>query len=149
MKITIGTETRDNRIKISFRGCDMQKCIAWVRFASVLLTIGVCLLLAQPGSAQSIISGEITGTVTDATHAVVPNATVSLLSKETGFNSSVTTASTGTFRFPLLRPGTYDMSVTAPNFRTSKRTVDAGVGQVTEVTVQLEVGATTETVEVT
>jgi hypothetical protein len=127
----------------------MSKAIEWVRFATLLVTIGVCLLMARPGSAQSIISGEITGTVTDATHAVVPNATVNLLSTESGFNATATTSSSGTFRFPLLRPGTYNLSVTANNFRTSKRTVDAGVGQVTDVTVQLEVGATTETVEVT
>jgi hypothetical protein len=114
----------------------------------LLVTMAICLLLAQPGSAQSIISGEITGTVTDSTHAVVPNATVNLLSTETGFSASVTTSSSGTFRFPLLRPGTYSLSVTANNFRVSKRSVDAAVGAVTEVPIQLEIGATTETVEV-
>jgi hypothetical protein len=149
MKITIGTENMDDRIKISVRGCDMQKGMAWVRFASLLLAIAVCLLVARPGSAQSIISGEINGTVVDATHAVVPNATVDLLSTETGFKASVTTTSSGTFRFPLLRPGNYTLSVSAANFRTSKRDVTADVGQVAEITVQLEVGATTETVEVT
>jgi outer membrane receptor protein involved in Fe transport len=127
----------------------MQKGMAWVRFASLLLTIGVCLLMARPGSAQSTVSGEITGTVTDATHAVVPNATVTLTNNETGFSATATTSSSGTFRFPLLRPGNYNLSVTANNFRTSKRDVVAAVGQVVDFPVQLEVGATTETVEVT
>jgi carboxypeptidase family protein len=131
------------------RGSHMRKTFALLRFVSLLVMIGVCLLMARPGSAQSIISGEITGTVTDATHAVVPNATVNLLGTETGFSASATTTATGTFRFPLLRPGTYNLSVTANNFRTSKREVVASVGAIIDVSVQLEVGATTETVEVT
>ena len=127
----------------------MHKAGAWLRPAVLLLTLAVCLLTARSGRAQSIISGEIIGTVTDASHAVVPTATVTLSSTETGFNSTTTTTSSGTFRFPLLRPGTYDLSVTAKGFRVSKLTVDAAVGAVKEVEVQLEVGATTETVEVT
>jgi hypothetical protein len=142
MRIAIEVETMD-------KGSHMHKTFASLRFASLLVMIGVCLLMARPGSAQSIISGEITGTVTDATHAVVPNATVTVLSTESGFTASVTTTSSGTFRFPLLKPGPYNLSVTANNFRTSKHEVVASVGAITDVAVQLVVGATTETVEVT
>jgi hypothetical protein len=60
----------------------------------------------------------------------------------------VTTSSSGTFRFPLLRPGSYNLSVSAKGFREAKTTVDAGVGAVNDVPIQLTVGATTETVEV-
>src|ERR1700676_4107048 len=143
MRIITGAE-----IKIQFLGARVNEGVRGIRFASFLVPFTICMLMATSGSAQSIISGEITGTVTDATHGIVPNATVTLVSMESGFNATTTTNSSGTFRFPLLRPGTYNLTVTANNFRTSKRDVVAGVGQVTDVAVQLEVGATTETVEV-
>jgi Carboxypeptidase regulatory-like domain len=148
MRIKSSAETRDDQTKILLGEDNMCRAVASVRFASLLVTITICLLMTQSGSAQSIISGEITGTVTDATHAVVPNATVTLTSNETGFNATTTTNASGAFRFPLLRPGDYTLTVTANAFRTSKRDIVAGVGQVTDVPVQLEVGATTETVEV-
>jgi hypothetical protein len=148
MRIKSGIEMREDQIKMSVKRGDMHRAVTSVRFASLLVSLMICLLVAQSGSAQSIISGEITGTVTDSTHAVVPNATVTLTSNETGFNATTTTSSSGTFRFPLLRPGNYTLTVGANAFRTSKRDIVAGVGQVTDVPVQLEVGATTETVEV-
>ncbi len=150
MKITFGVDANDNQVKNLVQGTRKRTGVAVVRLASFLsIVITICLLIAPPGLAQSIISGEITGTVTDSTHAVVPNATVTLLGAESGFNATTTTSSSGTFRFPLLRPGTYTVTVTANNFRTSKRDVVAAVGQVIDVPVQLEVGPTTETVEVT
>jgi Carboxypeptidase regulatory-like domain len=149
MKITFGVDVRGSHIKNLAQGTRKRMPVASLRFAAFVVAIMVCLLMPRPGSAQSIISGEITGAVTDATNAVVPNATVTLMSTESGFTATTTTNSSGSFRFPLLRPGTYNLSVTANSFRTSKRDVVAAVGQVVDVTVQLEVGATTETVEVT
>src|SRR6267378_7938973 len=149
MKITIGTENRDDRIKISVRGCDMQKGMAWVRFASLLLTIAVCLMVAQPGSAQNAVSGEITGTVTDSTGSVVPSATVNLASSDTGSSSTQTTESTGTFRFSLVKPGNYTLTVTAKGFSTRKQEVVARTGQVVDLPVKLELGQVTQTIEIT
>src|SRR5258708_427568 len=150
MKITFGVDASDNQVKILIQGTRKRTVVAVVRLASFLsIVITICLLIVPPGLAQSIISGEITGTVTDSTHAVVPNATVTLVGAESGSNATTTTDSSGAFRFPLLRPGNYTLTVTANNFRTSKRDVVAAVGQVIDVPVQLEVGPTTETVEVT
>src|SRR5258706_14902839 len=133
MRITIGFGTRGNQIKESVHGTRKRMSVAAVRFAFLSMAITICLLMAQSGLAQNIVSGEITGTVTDATHAVVPNATVTLMSTESGFNATTSASSSGTFRFPLLRPGTYNLSVTANCFRTSKRDVDAAVGQAVDV----------------
>lgn len=121
-----------------------------LRFPVIVLGVFCFLgLTYQQASAQTIISGDITGTVTDPTHALVPDAKVTLVSKDTGATSTATTSSSGTFRFPLLRPGAYDLTVSAAGFRESKLTVNAAVGEVTEVPIQLEVGAVSETVEVT
>ncbi len=116
---------------------------------AVVLGIFCFLGLAYQASAQTIISGDITGTVTDATHAVVPDAKITLVSKDTGASLTTTTSSEGTFRFPLLRPGAYDLTVSAPNFGEYKRTVNAAVGEVTDIPVQLEIGTVSEAVRVT
>jgi len=86
-------------------------------FALLLLVVGFS---ASQAWAQSVVSGEIDGTVTDPAGAVVPNATVSLGSSETGTNESTTTGSNGTFRFALVKPGSYTLTVSVGGFRTAK-----------------------------
>ena len=116
------------------------------------LAKNLCLLLiactASTVFAQSIISGEVTGSVTDMSHAVVPNATVTLTSKEMGTTQTVTTNAAGDFRFPLLRPGMYTVTVKAAGFSTATQDVTVGVGQVTTASLQLRVGTASETIEV-
>jgi hypothetical protein len=103
---------------------------------------------ATNAAAQSVVSGEIGGTVTDQTGAVVPNASVNLSSTDTGFNETTTTGGTGTFRFALLKPGPYTLTVSADGFSRLRSSVIASLGQVTNIPVQLEVGKATQTVEV-
>lgn len=115
-------------------------------FALLLVFVG---FFARQAWAQSVVSGEIDGTVTDPAGAVVPNAAVSLSSAETGTNESTTTGSNGTFRFALVKPGGYTLTVSVAGFRTSKLTVISSLGQVTSVPVKLEVGTQSQSVEVT
>lgn len=121
---------------------------AWSFNLFALLSLALCLVFAPAGLAQSLVSGEISGTITDASGAVVPNATVNLASTETGFNESTTTSAAGTFRFALVKPGSYTLAVTASGFNTVKRSVVSTTGQVSEFPIQLEVGGKTETVEI-
>src|SRR5215469_5031688 len=117
-----------------------------------LLSLGLLSALVLTTSAvfaQSIISGEVTGVVTDSSGAVLPNASVTLNSKETGATQTVNTSSTGSFRFPLLRPGTYTLTATANGFTKLTQDISVGVGQVTNATLQLRVGTNSETIEVT
>jgi hypothetical protein len=99
--------------------------------------------------AQSIISGDISGTVTDPSGAAVPNASVTLNSKVTGEARTTTTSATGTYRFALLRPGNYAVSVKQTGFAPATQNVIVAVGQVTSSTIQLKLGSETQTVEVT
>jgi hypothetical protein len=115
-------------------------------FALLLVFVGFS---ASQAWAQSVVSGEIDGTVTDPAGAVVPNATVNLSSAETGTNESTTTSSNGSFRFALVRPGSYTLTVSVAGFRTVKLTVTASLGQVTTTPVKLEVGTQSQTIEVT
>lgn len=113
------------------------------------LALATCLLIPSAAWAQSLISGQVDGTVTDATGAVAPNATVNLSSSETAFNETTTTSATGTFHFPLVKPGNYMLTVTLSGFTTQKRTVVVSLGQITNASVQLEVGKASQTIEVT
>jgi outer membrane receptor protein involved in Fe transport len=116
----------------------------------VLCALAVCLAtLSMPVHAQSLISGDVTGTVTDASGAVVPSAVVTLKSSDTGATQTASTNASGSYRFTLLKPGHYVVSVSLTGFRTAERTVDVAVGQIAAANLTLEVGAASQTVEVT
>jgi hypothetical protein len=108
-----------------------------------------CLLSPSASFSQSLVSGEVDGTVLDSSGAAVPNASVNLSSSDTGFNESTTTTISGAFRFALVKPGQYALTVSAANFTKQNRMVTVSLGQVTTVPVKLEVGARSETIEVT
>jgi hypothetical protein len=118
----------------------------FVKFFALVVLVGFSISQAW---AQSVVSGEIDGSVTDPAGAVVPNAVVNLSSSETGTNESTTTSSSGAFRFALVKPGNYTLGVSVAGFRTVKLTVVASLGQATTIPIRLEVGVQSQTVEVT
>src|SRR5260370_10013259 len=118
----------------------------FLKFFALLMLVGFSCNQAW---AQSVVSGEIDGTVTDPAGAVVPNATVNLSSTETGFNESTTTGANRTFRFELLKPGSYTLNVSVAGFRAVKLTVIASLGQATVIPVKLEVETQSQSIEVT
>ena len=125
----------------------MKKLCFRLVFASAILSISICL--TQSSFAQSITSGDITGTVTDPSAAVLPNAAVTLKNVATGATQTTKTTSQGTYRFAFLGPGRYTVSVTAPGFIEAQRYVDVLVGQAVTTDIQLALGTSTQSVEVT
>jgi hypothetical protein len=113
---------------------------------TVLLAVGSFSLLT---TAQTVVNGDISGTVTDPAGAVVSNADVSLTSVADGRSQTTTTNATGLYRFSFLKPGTYKLTVAAKGFKSVTETVSVSVGQVALVNAKLEVGAASEVVEVT
>src|SRR5690349_21317850 len=111
----------------------------YFRFLKVFALLVFVSFSVNRALAQSVVSGEVLGTVTDPTGAAAPSASVSLSSSETGFNAETTTGETGTFRFALVKPGNYTLTVTLSGFSPVKRAVVVALGQVTNVSVQLEV----------
>jgi hypothetical protein len=121
--------------------------------AKIFLALGlaaVCML-TLPGSlkAQSIISGDIAGTVTDPSGAAVPGSTVTVTSKATGAAQTVTTNGAGSYRMSLLKPGDYTLVVKATGFERASETVTVTLGTVTQADIKLTVGSAAQTVEVT
>ncbi len=112
----------------------------------VLLLLSLCLAL--PVFAQRDM-GTVLGTVTDATGAVVPGATVTITEEATGITNVVQTDNTGSYIRPLLKPGSYTVSVEAAGF---KKSIQTGVflqsGSRVQASFNLELGQVTETIEV-
>lgn len=119
--------------------------------AAVLLTAaGFMTNLAVPTAfAQSNISGDIAGSVVDASGAAVANARVTVTSLARGDMKTVLSDRVGDFRVPLLSPGKYSVTVTATGFDTAKLEASVSQGVITPLAVKLTVGQTSTTVEVT
>src|SRR5262252_1125198 len=103
---------------------------------------------AIPAAAQSLTSGDAAGTITDPSGAVVPDATVTLKSNDTGATQTRTTNAQGAYRFSLLAPGTYTVSVTASGFQATQKQVTVTVGQAANANLQMGLGSASQTVEV-
>jgi len=80
--------------------------------------------LFVPRFVQAQASAGITGTITDPSGAVVPNATVTIRNEGTSVADHTTTGSAGTYAFRGVNPGTYSVTVEAQGF---KKNVQSGV----------------------
>ena len=108
-------------------------------FRRALLSALVVLLVLPTLYAQTITSGDITGTVSDPTGAIVPGATVILKEVNTGDSRTVQSNSVGSYRFNLLKPGTYQIYSTAPGLKSDiVARVAVAVGQVQTVNIVLK-----------
>ncbi|HMX28348.1 MAG TPA: carboxypeptidase-like regulatory domain-containing protein, partial [Blastocatellia bacterium] len=107
------------------------------------------LLTTITAIAQTPTAG-ITGQVTDATGAVVPGATIKVTNLDTNISQKTVSNVSGEFVVPYLNPARYTLEAQAGGFRQYKRdNFKLEVGQTLRLDIQLEVGATTETVTIT
>src|SRR5262245_7343709 len=94
-------------------------------------------------------AGQIVGVVTDSSGGVVPGITITAKEVGTGFSQSTETGDDGLYVFPTLRPTHYEISVESTGFRTFRRVgIELLANQNLTVNINLEVGAVTETVNV-
>src|ERR1700756_5847305 len=117
----------------------------------LLLSVFSCLFAALSPTAafcQSLTSGDVTGVVTDPSGAAIANAKVTLKSNATGGTQTHTTNEQGNYRFSLLSPGDYTVSVAASNFQVTEETASVTVGQTTTLNVRVQLASASQTVEV-
>ena len=94
-------------------------------------------------------SGQITGSVTDASGAVIAGATVAAVNDGTGLKRDAVTNEQGNYLLSPLPPGVYRVSVTKTGFRSVARTsLTLAVDQTVRMDIALELGTVSETVEV-
>ncbi len=120
-----------------------------VASTGIASTLALALVTAPAALAQTAVDGAIGGTVTDASGAVVGNATVLVHNNGTNAEQTLTADGSGFFRAVHLESGTYNVTITAPSFE-SYRSVNVvvQVGAFTTVDAHLTVGSSAETVEV-
>jgi hypothetical protein len=116
----------------------------------VILTVFAALLLLPGISlAQSVVTGGISGVVTDPTGAVIVGATVNLKNNATGESFTTTTGTSGSFQFTLLKPGNYVVSASQSGFKQTTESLEVLLGQTVAANLKLEIGSGAVTVEVT
>ncbi len=121
------------------------------RFRQYLLVLAaifcICLLTNVSAMAQST-TADVVGTVTDNSGAVVPDAKVTITNNGTNQSRTSHTNSAGEYVFTLLLPGQYSVRVEAAKFKAFIGNVAISAGDRARVDAPLQVGATTETIEV-
>jgi Carboxypeptidase regulatory-like domain len=119
-----------------------------LRVTLVAFTLACLVLTARMASAQA--AAGMTGTVTDSTGAVIPNAQVTITNNGTGLKTHLVTSSAGTYSTVGLTPGTYTLTVEAPGFQKAIQTeIHIEVSTTATVNATLKAGSSTQTVEVT
>ena len=118
--------------------------------ACLLFTI-LCITCLCASQARAQVSGAtLSGTVTDSSGAVIPNAQVAITDVATGVTRTVSSGDAGLYSAPNLLPGTYEIRVTAMGFSTQVRKgITLTVGAQQGLDIKMQVGQVSQTVEVT
>jgi hypothetical protein len=110
-------------------------------------TLTILLVFAEIILAQS--TGSIQGIITDATGALLPNATVTVSNQGTGENHALKTDNAGFYSLPSLAPGAYRVEVQAPGMQTLRANdLIVAVGTTTTQNFNVKVGETSTTIEI-
>jgi Carboxypeptidase regulatory-like domain/TonB dependent receptor len=127
-----------------------RKGINWTtRFGFLFFACACFLSLSARSGFGQVDEGSISGTIQDATGAVVPNAQVTLLNTDQGLTLVIQTNDSGEYTFSPVRIGHYSLTVTAKGFsKTTQANLTVNVSQHLQVNVLLKLGASTEVVEV-
>jgi len=119
----------------------MKKFFCWAIF--------VCLLTAASSFAQ-INNATLTGTVTDATGAVLPGVMVTATNNATGVSTPTLSNEAGAYNIQSLIPGTYTVSGELPGFqKQTYQNVELGNAVTVRLNFTLQVASQTQSVEVT
>jgi Carboxypeptidase regulatory-like domain/TonB dependent receptor len=135
-KVNVPWNLREGRVSAFFAA-------TWLTALLMLLTLGTRTAHAQLDAAT------LNGTVTDATGAVIPDATVTITNAGTGVSRATVSNQAGDFSVPALDPGKYTVATSKAGFGTSEQSgVTLQVAQVATLNVVLKVGTAVESIDV-
>ena len=118
------------------------------QFLLCTLLIASALLMPSLLCAQAYF-GTVSGELTDASGAVIPGASVTLLDEEKGFNFNTTSDTSGRYLFRSVAPGLYSVSADAKGFaKVTSARFKVDVNQNATTNLKLKIGAASQTVEV-
>ncbi len=128
-----------------------RRLLKFVR-SSCRLVFGILIpfCLASPlASAQTLTTGDIAGTVTDAQGAVIGHAQVTATNEDTGAVSKTESTATGGYHVPLLVPGHYSVTSSHAGFEMDTASVLVSVAKVAQANFAMRIGSVQQTVHVT
>ena len=118
-----------------------------ITFAAISLFL-FAMLTPSAIFGQATASGNIQGTISDPSQAVINGAEVTITSVSTGSSRTMVTNNAGSYRFDLLAAGKYKLTVKATGFSTAAQNIELLVGQAATSNVTLTPGAASQTIEV-
>jgi hypothetical protein len=114
----------------------------------ILVCIAVLVLFSIAAFAQSD-TARLVGTITDASGAAIPNATITVTNKGTARAITVTTGASGEYVVNALPPGNYHVDVKQASFKTASADITLEVSQVREISLKMQAGSVETVVNVT
>jgi len=115
------------------------------RFSLLSVYAGLMAVL----SAQVLPVGTVDGTVKDPSGALLTGIKVTLTNTQTGQSREATTNDIGYYFFPLVNPGRYEVTTQRTGFKKGTQNVTVETGRRSTADFELELGAVTESVQVT
>ena len=131
------------------KSLSLSKVIKAALQAAAFLLLLLSPLALHTAKAQSATAGAISGTISDANGALLPNTVVTVVSTETGATRTVKSNSSGEYRISDLEPGTYKATFIADGFQTrQENNIVVTVGSISALSPKLAVGSVSDKVEV-
>jgi len=118
-------------------------------FRSVCIFAALLLVMASCTFSQSITTADAVGVITDSSGAIVPGATVTIKSTESGETRTVTTNDQGQYRFPLMKPGEYVLTASSKGLKSNITKITLLVGQEQAINISMNAQGNTTIIEVT
>src|SRR5579883_1704483 len=121
-----------------------------LKYGASLLALAVFACISPSSLSAQTLKGTILGTITDASHAVIPGVQVNITETNTNFHRVETTNESGFYAFANLDPGNYRIEVEQPGFRKVVRSdIELQANTTIRVDLELQPGEVTEVVDVT
>jgi hypothetical protein len=127
----------------------LRRTVSVLALFPFILGSTTLVVLPRGLEAQSLVSGDIAGTVADSTGAAIPGAKVIAINTGTGQTKEVTSNESGNYRISLLQPGKYTVTATVAGFQTTQSSLILSIGQIASLNFSLPVEKSSTTVEVT
>src|SRR5579885_2985909 len=127
----------------------IDPCLKYLRSMACALFVAALLLFALSSPLAAQEQGTISGLVSDASGAVIPNAKVTITNEQTGLSSDFQTNASGNYNIPALPVGKYTVTISAPGFATYKQTgIAVNVNDKLRIDASLQPSSIQQTVEV-
>lgn len=127
----------------------MPSTKGWIMLKRTALFLAIGAILCAPlATAQNANTGELKGSVTDSSGALVPGTVVSIKNVQTGVVSTTTTHESGLYDVPFLAPGNYSVTFSKEGFRSFLREGITLQVETLEISAMLQIGASSQEVVV-